>query len=85
MIFDINLNSVQATVTADEMRSRVAGVFGTINYGARPVGAAVGGLMGTWLGLRPTLLVAAIGGALCCLWLLPSPIPAIRTLDSVPA
>ncbi|MEV6492975.1 MFS transporter [Actinoplanes sp. NPDC051633] len=81
MIFDINLNSVMVSVTTDEMRARASGVFGTINYGARPLGAAVGGLLGTWLGLRPTLLVAAIGGALCCLWLLPSPIPAIRNLD----
>jgi MFS family permease len=85
MLLDINLNSVQTAVTADHMRSRVAGVFGMINYGARPLGAAVGGLLGSWLGLRPTLLIAALGGALCCLWLLPSPIPRIRTLSSLSA
>jgi predicted MFS family arabinose efflux permease len=64
------------------MRSRVAGVFGMINYGARPLGAVIGGLLGGWLGLRPTLLIAAVGGVLCCLWLLPSPIPRLRTLSS---
>lgn len=83
MIFDINLNSVQLAVTADHMRSRVAGVFSTINYGSRPLGAVVGGLLGSWIGVRPTLLVAAAGGALCSLWLLPSPIPAIRDLSEV--
>jgi MFS family permease len=81
MLFDINLNSLIAAVTADEMRSRVAGVFGTINYGSRPLGAVVGGLLGTWVGLRPTLLIAAVGGVLCCLWLLPSPIPRLVSLD----
>ena len=80
MVFDINLNSIMAAVTADDMRSRVAGVFGTINYGARPVGAVIGGLLGSAIGVRPTLLVAAVGGVLACLWLLPSPIPALRTL-----
>ena len=85
MLFDINTNSVMAAATTDAMRSRVAGVFGTINYGARPLGAAIGGLLGTWLGVRPTLLVAAAGGVLACLWLLPSPIPRLRTIEAVPA
>lgn len=67
MLFDINLNSVITASTADHMRSRVAGVYGTINHGARPLGAVVGGLLGSWLGLRPTLAVAALGGVLSCL------------------
>lgn len=83
MLFDINLNAVQTAVTADAMRSRVAGVFGTINYGARPLGAVTGGLLGSWLGVRPTLLIAAAGGTLCFLWLLPSPIPRIRALTEI--
>jgi MFS family permease len=83
MLFDINLNSVMTTVIEDRMRSRVAGVFGMINYGSRPLGAVAGGLLGGWIGLRPTLAIAAVGGALCCLWLLPSPIPRIRSLDDL--
>jgi predicted MFS family arabinose efflux permease len=68
--------------STDHLRSRVAGVYGTINYGARPLGAVIGGLLGSWIGLRPTLLIAAAGGAMCCLWLLPSPIPRLRTVSS---
>jgi MFS family permease len=83
MLLDINLNSLIAVVTADAVRSRVNGVFGTINYGVRPLGAVLGGVLGGWLGLRPTLLAAAVGGALCCLWLLPSPIPSVRRVDEV--
>ncbi|MFD5784378.1 MFS transporter [Streptomyces sp. NPDC126933] len=80
MLFDVNLNSLQAAVIPDGMRSRVAGAYGTINYGIRPVGAIVGGLLATLIGLRATLLIAAVGGALSLLWLLPSPIPRIRSL-----
>ncbi|MDJ0347592.1 MFS transporter [Streptomyces sp. H10-C2] len=80
MLFDINLNSLQAAVVPDGMRSRVAGAYSTVNYGVRPLGAVVGGALATLLGLRATLLIAAAGGALSLLWLLPSPIPRIRTL-----
>ncbi len=82
IVFDINLNSVQTAVTADTMRSRAAGVFGTINYGARPLGAVAGGLLGTALGVRPTLFVAAAGGVLACVWVLRSPIAGLRALPS---
>jgi MFS family permease len=81
MLFDVPLNSLQATLIPDPRRSRVAGAFTAVNYGIRPLGAVVGGVLGTTLGLRPTLLIAAAGGTLCFLWLLPSPIPRVRSLD----
>ncbi|MCX4966840.1 MFS transporter [Streptomyces sp. NBC_00654] len=80
MLFDVNLNALQTTVIPDGLRSRVAGAYSTINYGVRPVGAVVGGLLATMAGLRATLVIAAVGGALSLLWLLPSPIPRIRSL-----
>ncbi|NES15383.1 MULTISPECIES: MFS transporter [Micromonospora] len=83
MLFDVNLNALQATVIPDGLRSRVSGAFSTVNYGIRPLGALTGGALGSWLGLRPTLWLAAIGGTLCVLWLLPSPIPTVRSLDQI--
>lgn len=83
MLLDVNLNSLQTRVVPDHMRSRVSGAFSTVNYGIRPLGALLGGLLGTYAGLRPSLLVAAAGGTLAVLWLLPSPIPRIHTLESV--
>ncbi|MER6118596.1 MFS transporter [Streptomyces sp. NPDC001743] len=85
MLFDVNLNSLQASVIPDRLRSRVAGAYGTINYGVRPVGAVVGGALATLVGLRPTLLVAAVGGALSVVWLLSSPVPRMRSLGPAPA
>ncbi|MFF3586779.1 MFS transporter [Streptomyces sp. NPDC002387] len=81
MLFDVNLNSLQTAVTPDGMRSRVAGAYSTVNYGIRPLGAVVGGVLATFFGLRATLVTAAVGGALSVLWLLNSPIPCIRSLD----
>ncbi|WP_051817369.1 MFS transporter [Kitasatospora sp. NRRL B-11411] len=83
MLFDVPLNAVQAAVVPDRLRSRVFGAFATVNYGVRPLGALLGGLLGTVLGLRPALLVAALGGSLAVLWLLPSPVPRVRAPESL--
>ncbi|ROR35436.1 MFS transporter [Kitasatospora cineracea] len=83
MLFDVPLNAVQAAVVPDRLRSRVSGAFATVNYGVRPLGALLGGLLGTVLGLRPALLVAAFGGSLAVLWLLPSPVPRVRAPESL--
>jgi MFS family permease len=83
MCFDVPLNALQAAVTREQMRSRVAGAFSTINYGVRPLGAVVGGLLGTWLGVRETLLISSAGGLMAVLWLIRSPIISLRTLQGL--
>ncbi|MFI5883026.1 MFS transporter [Streptomyces sp. NPDC051554] len=84
MLLDVNLNSLQASVVPDGLRSRVAGAYSTVNYGVRPLGALIGGELATLTGLRVTLTVAAVGGAMSALWLLASPIPGIRELGHAP-
>jgi predicted MFS family arabinose efflux permease len=83
MLFDVNVNAVQTAVTPDAMRSRVAGAFATVNYGVRPLGAVVGGLAATLVGIGPTLVVAGVGGCLSVLWLLGSPLLAVRSVDDL--
>jgi MFS family permease len=83
MCFDIPNNALQAAVTDDSMRSRVSGARSTINYGIRPLGAVVGGLLGTWLGVRETLLISSAGGLLAVLWLIGSPIIGTRQLEGL--
>ncbi|WP_433168478.1 MFS transporter [Kribbella sp. CA-247076] len=83
MCFDVPNNSLQAAVTHDHMRSRVSGAYSSINYGIRPLGAVVGGFLGTWIGVRETLLVSAAGGLLAVLWLVRSPNLRTRTLDGL--
>jgi len=43
----------------------------------------VGGLLGDAIGIGHTMVVAAIGGALAFVWLLPSPVVSTRTLDDL--
>lgn len=83
MCFDVPLNALQAAVTDEQMRSRVSGAFSSINYGIRPLGAVVGGLLGTWVGVRETLLISAVGGLIAVIWLLRSPIIHVRSLGGL--
>lgn len=83
MLLDVPLNALQTAVTPDEVRSRVVGAFSSINYGIRPVGAVLGGFLGEWIGIAPTMVVAAVGGSLSILWLLRSPIPGTRTIEEL--
>ncbi len=78
MVLDISIGAIFAVVIPDTMRSRVSGAFQAINYGARPPGALLGGLLGAMLGLRPALWIAVIGGVFGALLLLPSPLPGFR-------
>lgn len=78
MVLDISIGSIFAAVIPDEVRSRVSGAFQAVNYGTRPAGALLGGALGTLIGLRPALWVAAAGGILGFLVLLPSPVTAYR-------
>jgi MFS family permease len=80
MILDVNGNSLQAAITPDRLRARVSGAHRTINYGVRPIGSFLAGVLASWIGIRTTLWISAFGAALGGLWMLPSPIPGIREL-----
>ena len=83
MCLDIPLAALGASVTAEAMRSRMTGAFISINYGIRPFGAVLGGLLGSLIGPRDTLLVSAVGGVFAVLWLLRSPIIKVTTIEAL--
>ena len=80
MMLDISAGAIIAAVVPDRLRSRVSGAYMVVNYGVRPLGALVGGALGSWIGLRETLWIATSGALLGVLWLLPSPILGLREL-----
>jgi MFS family permease len=80
MILDISFGSISAALIPARLRARVAGTTRTLNYGIRPVGALIGGGLGSAIGVRTTLWVATIGAVFGVLWLIGSPILRLRTL-----
>lgn len=82
MLLDIMAGTISAGLIPQALRSRVSGAFMVVNYGVRPLGTSVGGVLGSTLGLRPTLWIATVGALAGLLWILPSP---IISLHDVPA
>jgi MFS family permease len=80
MILDISVGSIFQAVVPDRLRARFSGAYMVVNYGVRPVGALVGGTLGSTIGLRPTLWIASVGAIAGGLFLLPSPVMRMREL-----
>jgi MFS family permease len=80
MLLDITGGAIKAAVVPDRLRSRVSGAYMLVNYGVRPLGALMGGLLGAEIGVRNTLWIATVGAIAGVLWLLPSPIMHMREL-----
>jgi MFS family permease len=85
MILDINASAFMTAITPDRLRSRTTGAFNFVNWGIRPLGSLLGGALGSAVGLRPALWLSSIAALAGVLWLLPSPIPALRDLPEEPA
>ena len=71
MIHAVSDGTIQAAAIPDELRARVSAAFVTVSTGLRPVGALLAGALAYAAGLHATLWVAASGGSLAFLWLLP--------------
>ncbi|MFG2885919.1 MFS transporter [Streptomyces sp. NPDC048297] len=68
IIRDSSIGAVFTAVVPNEMRASVRGVFQTISFGMRPVGALAGGLIAASFGMKSTLWVGAAGAALGFVW-----------------
>jgi MFS family permease len=80
MLLDISAGAIFAAVIPIRLRSRVSGAYTFVNYGVRVVGSLAGGLLGSTIGLRPTLWIGATGALLGALMLLPTPLARLREL-----
>jgi MFS family permease len=81
MLLDILAGVIQGGLVPPTVRSRVSGAFMVVNYGVRPLGTSVAGVLGTTIGVHNTIWIGAGGALLGMLFLLPSP---IRHIQDVP-
>lgn len=74
MVFDVTVGGLVLRVTPRHLLGRVTSTLGLLTQGVKPLGALLGGALGTALGLREALWVAAIGATTTVLWTWLSPL-----------
>lgn len=80
MVWSISTTTLRQHVTPHAMLGRVSSVFLTVNAGARPIGAALGGWVGMGWGEGTCLLVALAGFAVQVGVIVVSPFSGLRRL-----
>jgi MFS family permease len=80
----VHVITVRQTITPDELLGRMNASYRTLTYGAIPLGAMIGGLLGETIGLRGTMVVGAIGVFLAPMWVAFSPVPRARDAEALP-
>jgi MFS family permease len=73
-IYFVNTITVRQATVPDQLQGRVVGTIRTVVIACTPVGALVGGALGQFLGLVPTLLIGAAVGSLALVWIVAGPI-----------
>jgi len=86
VIYNVNGRSLMQSLTPDRMLGRAIATNRFVVWGVIPIGTFVGGVLGSRIGLRPTLWIAAAGQLLALLPPLVSPVRRLRSLpDAVPS
>src|SRR5205807_2486380 len=76
VLWVISTTTLRQTVTPRDMLGRVSAI-GIVAQGARPIGAAIGALVGGAYGPQVCLVVAALGFLIQALVILASPVPRL--------
>ena len=82
IVWTISSTTLRQTVTPQSALGQVSAIFLTVNTGARPIGAALGGLIGAQFGDGACLVVAAAGFVVQAAIIAGSPMRMLRALPA---
>ena len=85
IVWTITSTTLRQSLTPGAMLGRVGALFLTVNAGARPIGAALGGLVGARWGEAACLWLALAGFVLQALLVMRSPLGGLRHLPDAAA
>lgn len=80
VVYNIVQVSYRQAICPPRLQGRMNSVMRFIVWGTIPIGTLMGGALGSLVGLRETLLVAAVGGTLGVLWIVFSPQRHLREM-----
>lgn len=82
VVYYVSAVSVRQALVPDRLRGRVNATMRFLAGGAMPIGALIGGALGGVIGLPWTLVAAELGMLLGFVWLVLSPVRALRELPA---
>jgi MFS family permease len=82
-VYNVNQVSFRQRLCPDRLLGRMNATMRFVVWGVLPIGALIGGLLGTIIGLRPTLWIGAVGQAVAGIWLLASPMRSMRDFPEI--
>lgn len=82
-VYNVAQLSFRQRLCPDHLLGRMNATMRFISWGAMPLGALAGGLVGSVVGVRPTLWLSAVGACLAPAWLLLSPLRRLRDVPDV--
>jgi MFS family permease len=77
-IYNINQLSLRQAITPDRVQGRMNATMRTIVWGTIPLGAFIGGILGTSIGLVPTIVLGGILSVLAALWIFLGPVIRLK-------
>jgi MFS family permease len=78
VVYNVNQVSFRQQLCPDRLLGRMNATMRFIVWGVLPIGALIGGVLGTALGLRTTLWIGSVGSVFSIGWLLASPMRTMR-------
>jgi MFS family permease len=81
MIYNTTGLTIGQATTPDRLMARMNASRRLVSWATIPLATLLGGLLGTYIGLRTTVFIGAGGRALAGLVILASPVRSIRTLE----
>ena len=83
VLYNINQVSFRQRLCPPRLLGRMNATMRFIVWGTLPLGALLGGALGSAFGVRATMWLGAIGGTLAVVWLLASPMRGLRDFPAV--
>ena len=80
VVYNITQVSFRQAICPERLQGRMNSVMRFIVWGTIPLGNLSGGALATWIGLRETIVVGAVGAGASFLWILLSPQRELRDL-----